>query len=261
MNTSESNDRRVYGIHSAMSMLRGSPRRIHRVLLAEGFHGNRLQRIREEALRLKVRVSTVPRSTLDRLARGATHQGVVLETVVAEAKSEQEFEKAFENWENPLILAMDGVLDPRNLGACLRVAEGAGVDAVLIGKNRTAPLSDVVHRTSTGALESVFLVQVSNLARRLDWLKERGCWVTGSESELGSTSSYLQTDFTSPTVLVVGGEEKGLRQLTRSKCDLLVSIPMYGTVESLNVAVAAGILLYEVRRQRGATVEGSDSLD
>lgn len=259
MNTSESNDRRVYGIHSAMSMLRGSPRRIHRVLLAEGFHGNRLQRIREEALRLKVRVSTVPRSTLDRLARGATHQGVVVETVVAEARSEHEFEQAFESWDNPLILAMDGVLDPRNLGACLRVAEGAGVDAVLIGKNRTAPLSDVVHRTSTGALESVFLVQVSNLARRLDWLKERGCWVTGTQ--LGGSSSYLHADFTSPTVLVVGGEEKGLRQLTRAKCDLLVSIPMYGTVESLNVAVAAGILLYEVRRQRGSTTDGSASVD
>lgn len=257
MKNSDSNDRRVYGIHSALSIVQGSPRRVHRVLLADGFHGSRLHRIREEAKRQNIRVSTVPRSTLDRLARGATHQGVIVETVVAEARSEQDFEQAFENWDNPLILAMDGVLDPRNLGACLRVAEGAGVDAVLIGKNRSAPLSDVVHRTSAGALESVFVVQVSNLARRLDWLKDRGCWVTGSQ--LGGTSSYLKADFVSPTVLVVGGEEKGLRQLTRQKCDQLVSIPMYGTVESLNVAVAAGILLYEVRRQRGAVPEGTES--
>ena len=250
MNKPQSEDRRVYGIHSALAVLSGSPRKIHRVLIAEGFHGNRLQRIREEAVRQKIKVSLVPRSTLDRLARGATHQGVILETVVSEARSESDFEKAFESWENPLILAMDGVLDPRNLGACLRVAEGAGVDAVLIGKNRSAPLSEVVLRTSAGALESVFVVQVSNLARRLDWLKDRGCWVTGSQ--LGGTFSYLQADFISPTVLVVGGEEKGLRQLTRQKCDQLVSIPMHGTIESLNVAVAAGILLYEVRRQRNA---------
>lgn len=255
MNASKPNDRRVYGIHSAMSVLRQSPERVHRVLLAEGFHGKRLQRIREEALRLKVRVSTVPRSTLDRLARGATHQGVLLETVVTRGRSEQDFEKEFESWKNPLIMAMDGVLDPRNLGACLRVADAAGVNAVLIGKNRTAPLSDVVHRTSSGALDSVFLVQVSNLARRLDWLKDHGCWITGTH--LDASKSYLEADFVSPTVLVVGGEEKGLRQLTQTKCDQLVSIPMVGSIESLNVAVAAGILLYEARRQRGSAVEQS----
>lgn len=258
MNESNSSDRRVYGIHSAMSMLRQSPRQVHRVLLAEGFHGSRLQRIREEALQKRIKVSSVPRSTLDRLARGATHQGVVLETVAAQARSEQEFEQQFGQWENPLILAMDGVLDPRNLGACLRVAEAAGVDAVLIGRNRSAPLSDVVHRTSTGALDSVFLVQVSNLARRLDWLKDHGCWVTGTQ--LNASSTYLNADFVSPTVLVVGGEEKGLRQLTQTKCDQLVSIPMFGSVESLNVSVATGILLYEVRRQRSSALEGTASV-
>ncbi|MCY3884771.1 MAG: 23S rRNA (guanosine(2251)-2'-O)-methyltransferase RlmB [Gammaproteobacteria bacterium] len=257
MNQSQSTDRRVYGIHSAMSMLQQSPRQIHRVLLAEGFHGNRLKRIREEALRLGIRVSTVPRSTLDRLARGATHQGVLLETVVAQAKSEQEFEQEFEQWKNPFILVMDGVLDPRNLGACLRVAAAAGVDAVLIGKNRSAPLTEVVHRTSTGALDSVFLVQVSNLARRLDWLKDHGCWVVGTQ--LNASNNYLKADFVSPTVVVVGGEEKGLRQLTRAKCDHLVSIPMFGNVESLNVSVATGILLYEVQRQRAGELGRTES--
>lgn len=248
MTSAGSSDRRVYGIHSAMAMLLRSPRRIHRVLLARGFHGKRLNRIREQALRLQISVRTVPRATLDRLVQGAQHQGVVLETVVANAKSEQELETEFDHWNNPLILAIDGVLDPRNLGSCLRVADAAGVDAVLVGKSRSAPLSDTVHRTSTGALDSVFLVEVSNLARRLEWLKDRGCWVIGSQ--LGAESNYPQADFCVPTVLVVGGEEKGLRELTRAKCDLLVSIPMFGSVESLNVGVATGILLYEVRRQR-----------
>ena len=257
MNSSTTREDRAYGIHSAMALLRDSPHRVRRVLIAEGYHGKRLQTVRTLAKEGQVTVKSVPRSTLNRVSRGAVHQGIVLEIDAAVAKTEHEFEVAFDQWQMPLILALDGVLDPRNVGACLRTAEGAGVDAVLLGKSRSAPLSDVVHRTSTGALDSVFVVQVANLVRRLDWLKDRGCWVVGTDHS--ATKTYHEADLNAPTVLVVGGEEKGLRALTLSKCDQLVGIPMFGKVENLNVAVATGILLYEARRQRTVVSEASRS--
>ena len=241
-------DSHVYGIHSAVSMLSTSPRRVRRVLLASGFRGKRLMAVRDLATQNQVRTKIVPRNNLDRIAAGEPHQGVILEIDTFELRTEHEFERAFEEWDAPLILALDGIQDPRNLGACLRTAEGAGVDAVLLTKNRSAPITDVVHRTSTGALDSVFLVGVSNLVRRLDWLKQNGCWVTGTSNDV--EVGYTEVDFKVASVLVVGGEEKGMRQLTASKCDHLVSIPMLGDVESLNVAVATGVLLYEAVRQR-----------
>lgn len=238
----------VCGIHSAKSFLATQPDKIRRVLVAENYHGAKLHEIVSLAKQNRIQTKSVPRSLLDRIATNVAHQGVVLEIRSFRSYSETEFDEAIEQWTNPLILALDSIQDPRNLGACLRTAEAAGVQAVIVGKNRSAPLSGVVHKTSAGALDSIFLVEVSNLVRTLSRLKERGCWVVGA-SDRGD-QQHTKADYRESTVLVVGGEAKGLRRLTAEMCDQIVSIPMYGSVPSLNVAVATGILLYEAKRQR-----------
>ena len=238
----------VCGIHSAKSFLSTQPDKIRRVLVAESYHGAKLHEIVTLAKKNRIRTKPVPRSYLDRIAKDVAHQGVVLEIQAFRVHSEADLDGSFEQWENPLILALDSIQDPRNLGACLRAAEGAGVHAVIVGKSRCAPLTGVVHKTSAGALDSIFLVEVSNLVRSLTRLKERGCWIVGSSNH--SDHQYTTAKFLEPTVVVIGGEAKGLRRLTAEMCDQIVSIPMYGTVPSLNVAVATGVLLYEANRQR-----------
>ena len=238
----------VCGIHSVKSFLSTQPEKVRRVLIAENYHGAKLHEIVTIAKENHIHTKSVPRSYLDRLAAKVAHQGVVLEVQAFRAHSETDLEVKLANSECPLILALDSIQDPRNLGACLRSAEGAGVDAVIVGKNRSAPLTGVVHKTSAGALDSIFLVEVSNLVRCLSNLKERGCWIVGASDH--SDHHYTMVDYRDPTVLVIGGEAKGLRRLTAEMCDQIVSIPMYGVVPSLNVAVAAGIILFEVKRQR-----------
>jgi 23S rRNA (guanosine2251-2'-O)-methyltransferase len=148
----------------------------------------------------------------------------------------------------PLILILDGITDPRNLGACLRTANAVGVDAIIMPKRNSAPLSQVVLKTAQGGAEDLFLVQVTNLARTISWLQSQGVWILGADGDGGIAWDTM--DSQGPTALVMGSEGKGLRRLTRSLCDHLVSIPMLGSVESLNVSVATGVLLYEVVRQR-----------
>ena len=151
--------------------------------------------------------------------------------------------------ENPLVVVLDGVEDPRNLGACLRTAEAAGADAVLVPKRGSAPLSSTVAKTSSGALEHLFIVEVANLARRLVWLRDQGVWLAGGV-EAGDGVPYTEVDYRGAFGIVVGAEHRGLRRLTRERCDHLVTIPMAGETTSLNVSVALGVLLFEARRQR-----------
>lgn len=238
----------VCGIHSAKSFLSTQPEKVRRVLIAEHYHGAKLHEIVTIAKENHIQTKSVPRSYLDRLAAKVAHQGVVLEVQAFRARAEADFEDMLDLWKCPLILALDSIQDPRNLGACLRSAEGAGVDAVILGKNRSAPVTGVVHKTSAGALDSIFLVEVSNLVRCLSNLKERGCWIVGASDH--SDTHYTAINYRDPTVLVVGGEAKGLRRLTSEICDQIVSIPMYGAVPSLNVAVATGVILFEATRQR-----------
>lgn len=238
----------VCGIHSVKSFLITQPDKVRRVLVAENFHGAKLHEIVSLAKQNRIQTKPVPRSYLDRIASDVAHQGVVLEIRAFRSNTEANLEEKLDQWNNPLILALDSIQDPRNLGACLRTAEGAGVDAVIVGKNRSAPLTGVVHKTSAGALDSIFLVEVSNLVRSLSLLKERGCWIVGGSDS--SEYDYTAADYREPTVLVIGGEAKGLRRLTADTCDQIVRIPMYGTVPSLNVAVATGIILFEAKRQR-----------
>ena len=190
------------------------------------------------------------RQRLDELAGNTRHQDIIAE-LSEKSLNEDDLSRLLDRIEgDPLILLLDGVQDPHNLGACLRTAEAAGVHAVIIPKDRSAGITAVVRKTSAGASEIVPVFQVTNLARVIRSLKERGIWLAGTDD--GSAASIYETDLTGPLALVMGNEGQGMRRLTRELCDHLVRIPMAGTIESLNVSVATGVGLYEIRRQRDA---------
>jgi len=239
----------VFGIHAVEAVLRSDAQRVRRVFVQTDRRDARMNAILELAAAANVPVENCERPRLDRMTHNGRHQGVVVETAPGELGSEKELELRWPTLPQPLLLlALDGVMDPRNLGACLRSADAAGVSAVLLPKSRTAPLSEVARKSASGAAESLFIVQVSNLVRRLEWLKQQGVWVVGAAGD--AADSWQAADLKQPTVLVLGGEGKGLRDLTRRTCDQLVSLPMKGAVSSLNVSVATGVLLFEAVRQR-----------
>ena len=184
-----------------------------------------------------------------RIAHGGNHQGVAAERRSFVPATERDLAARLPGLDNPLLVVLDGIEDPRNLGACLRTAEAAGADAVLIPKRGSAPLSSTVAKTASGALEHLFVVEVGNLARCLKWLREQGVWLAGGV-EVGEGVPYTEVDYRGALGVVVGGEHRGLRRLTREGCDHLVTIPMAGATTSLNVSVALGVLLFEARRQR-----------
>ncbi|MBS0395808.1 MAG: 23S rRNA (guanosine(2251)-2'-O)-methyltransferase RlmB, partial [Proteobacteria bacterium] len=184
------------------------------------------------------------------LAGGGVHQGVVARVAPLAPLAEDELLMRLGGGTRPpLLLVLDGVQDPHNLGACLRTADGAGVDAVIVPRDRASGLTAVVRKVAAGAAETVPFTQVTNLARFLRALKEQGVWVVGADGE--AEALHTAADLTGPVALVLGAEGTGMRRLTREQCDLVVRLPMLGAVESLNVSVAAGVLLYEVLRQRG----------
>ncbi len=241
----------VFGIHAVEAVLRSDAERVRRLFAQTDRRDPRMTAILQLAAAAKVPVENCDRTKLDRMTHNGRHQGIVAETAQAELGSETELELRLPSLPQPLLLlALDGVMDPRNLGACLRSADAAGVGAVLLPKSRSAPLSEVARKSASGAAESLFIVSVSNLVRRLEWLKQQGLWVVGAAGE--ATDAWSAADFSRPTVLVLGGEGKGLRELTRKTCDQLISLPMAGAVSSLNVSVATGILLFEAVRQRNA---------
>jgi 23S rRNA (guanosine2251-2'-O)-methyltransferase len=241
----------AYGIHAVRVLLARHPQRVRRVLLAGGRDAGRLAEIHALAGRAGAQVSAVDDATLDRLAEGARHQGVVAELVPRAGDPETQLEEALEAAAGaPLLLVLDGVQDPHNLGACLRSADAAGVAAVLVPRDRAAGLTPVVRKVAAGAADTVPVVTVVNLARTLRALKERGVWLVGTDDAAERT--LYEADLTGPVALVMGSEGEGMRRLTRECCDQLVSIPMAGAVESLNVSVAAGVVLFEAVRQRSA---------
>ncbi len=246
----------AYGMHTVRVLLSRSPARVRRVLIASGRDAGRHAEIRELAMRAGVQLSGADEPTLDRMAAGGRHQGVVAEVAPRAGDPETQLEEALEAaGEAPLLLVLDGVQDPHNLGACLRSADAAGVAAVIVPRDRAAGMTPVVRKVAAGAAETVPLVAVVNLARTLRELKDRGFWLVGTDDETGKT--LYDADLKGPTAIVMGSEGEGMRRLTRECCDLLVSIPMAGAVESLNVSVAAGIVLFEAVRQRRASVTGN----
>jgi 23S rRNA (guanosine2251-2'-O)-methyltransferase len=214
-----------------------------------------LNEVIETARRAGVRVERRDRKGLDELARGANHQGVIALTV--QQKDRSDYAEADSILDSlgplPLVVLLDGIEDPHNLGAILRACEGAGVDGVFIPEHRAAGLSPTVAKTSAGATEYVPVARVTNLVRLIEELKTRGIWIVGVEGD--ATTAYSDFDLNVPLAVVLGSEGRGIRRLVREKCDAVVSIPMRGRIDSLNVSVAAGIVLFEVLRQRGSEQE------
>jgi len=241
---------RVYGLHAVEALLRHHPKRVKQVWLAEGRGDPRVRSLVELAEQSKVRVGQCERREMDSWVEGV-HQGVVAEVSPSQVWGEAMLEELLDRAEAPpLLLVLDGVTDPHNLGACLRTADAAGALAVIVPKDKAATLNATVRKVACGAAEVIPLVAVTNLARALEKLQQRGLWVVGTAGEAEQTI-YTQ-DLTGPTVLVMGAEGKGMRRLTREHCDFLVRLPMAGSVSSLNVSVATGICLFEALRQRQA---------
>jgi len=239
----------ISGLHAVLAALTRNPELVEGVWVSAERRDTRVEQVIEAARAARVKLHRVPRAALDRMADSTRHQGVVARLRSLPARNEGDlaaFVKQIKT--TPLLLVLDGVQDPHNLGACLRVADAAGAHAVIVPRDRSAPLSAAARRAAAGAAESIPVFEVVNLARSLRELKEAGLWLIGASQD-GDTDLY-RADLRSPCALVLGGEGKGLRRLTREHCDTLVQIPMVGTVESLNVSVAAGICLFEVVRQR-----------
>lgn len=239
---------KIYGVHAVEALLRHHPKRVKQIWLSEGRSEPRLQALLELAGQYRITVGAVDRKEMDTWVEGV-HQGVVADVSPSQVWGEAMLDELLERSETaPLLLVLDGVTDPHNLGACLRSADAAGVTAVIVPKDKSATLTAVVRKVACGAAEVVPLVAVTNLARTLEKLQQRGLWVVGTAGE-AQTLIYDQ-DLTGPLVMVMGAEGKGMRRLTREHCDYLVKLPMGGSVSSLNVSVAAGVCLFEAVRQR-----------
>jgi 23S rRNA (guanosine2251-2'-O)-methyltransferase len=235
------------GFHAVKSRLRMKPDSIREIYVDAERKDNRMRDLRELAERFGVRVMAVDAKRLDGMSGGTRNQGVVAQA--EDLQMPQFVEDVLDTLdEPPLLLLLDGVQDPHNLGACLRAADGAGAHAVIAPKDRSCGLSMAAIKVASGAAESVPFIAVTNLARTMRELKERGIFLAGTDDE--APEPLFKASLEGPLGIVLGAEGEGLRRLTRDTCDLLVSIPMLGSVESLNVSVASGVCLYEARRQR-----------
>jgi 23S rRNA (guanosine2251-2'-O)-methyltransferase len=245
---------KVYGLIPVLEVLRAGRRALESITVATGARHDRLSELLQLAKQAKVPVHRVPRVTLDRTDGGVNHQGVVARVAAARYRDPDELLDALtakvESMDAPLVLGLDGVEDPRNFGAILRTAECAGADAVFIPERRAVGLSETVAKAAAGAVEYVPVARVTNLVRLIEQLKERNIWVVGAAAE--AKANYTEWDWKLPTAIFLGSEGSGLHRLVRERCDSLVRIPVLGHLESLNVSVVAGILLYEALRQRNS---------
>jgi 23S rRNA (guanosine2251-2'-O)-methyltransferase len=240
---------KLFGLHSVQAALDYSPKKIHKAWVDSQRQDKRLAQAVDDLMAMGIEPEKVDRKKLDRLADNNNHQGIVVEVEIPGELSESDLKTAVENLtEAALFLVLDNVQDPHNLGACLRTSDAAGVHGVIITKDNATGITPTVCKVASGAAETVPVYQVTNLARTLRWLKGEGLWIIGTAS--GTAQSLYNTDFTVPLALVLGAEGKGLRRLTREQCDMLVSVPMLGQIDSLNLSVATGVLLYEAVRQR-----------
>ena len=240
----------IYGMHTVRVMLERHPERVHSVRIAERREDPRVRAIDALAQRHRRPVQRVDAQTLKQLLGDVAHQGVAADITPLPPWTEDELLAALAGAKAPLLLALDGVQDPQNLGACLRSADACGALAVIVPRDRAAQLTPSARKVAVGAAETTPVVSVTNLVRTLKLLKEAGLWVVGAD--VGAETSAHEADLRGPVVLALGAEGTGLRHLTRQTCDFLVRLPQLGAVESLNVSVAAGMLLYEAVRQRQA---------
>lgn len=239
----------IFGFHAIQAQLDAAPEGFVKVLVLDNRNDKRVGQITAQLKQLGIQTEKSNKQQLDKLTKNQTHQGIAAEILLPTLPNQDELITHVSKLEHAaLILILDSIQDPRNLGACLRSANAAGVDCVVINKDGSAPINALVHKTSAGALNQLKIFQVTNLARAIKALQQQDIWVVGLD---GSTNtSIYQIDLTTSTALIMGAEGKGLRKLTKQSCDQLALIPMQGNIESLNVSVATGISLFEASRQR-----------
>jgi 23S rRNA (guanosine2251-2'-O)-methyltransferase len=236
----------ISGVHAVYEALASGRLKIERIHIAREENSAKIKEILELARAQGVPVRTEDRTALNRMAAGVVHQGII---AISAAPSYADFEVLF-NSEKPLVVVLDGVEDPHNLGAVIRTAEACKAAGIVVPERHSAPLSPTVIKASAGASAYVPVVRAKNLVHAVDKMKQRGLWVVGVDP--AGDRDWTGFDYTVPVAVVLGGEHKGLRRLVREHCDVLVRLPMLGKIESLNISVAAGVVLYEVLRQRAS---------
>jgi 23S rRNA (guanosine2251-2'-O)-methyltransferase len=239
----------VYGLHAVRILLMRQPQRVSRVYLQSGRHDPRASQIEQLAQEAQRPLERLTPARFESRLGNVVHQGVMAEVTPLRPWREEDLFDALSGVSDPLLLALDGVQDPHNLGACLRTADACGVLALIVPRDRAAQMNAAARKVAAGAAENTPVVSVTNLARTLALLKDAGLWIVGADAD--GPKKAQEVDLTGPRVLVLGAEGTGLRHLTRQRCDWLVKLPSQGAVESLNVSVATGMLLYEALRQRG----------
>jgi 23S rRNA (guanosine2251-2'-O)-methyltransferase len=246
------NDELVFGIHAVNALMDSAPERFIEIWLLKGREDERLMSIINMARKLGISAQMVQRKVLDEKSEGEQHQGVIARVKQGKVFTENDLDdiinKANAQGIPPFLLILDGVTDPHNLGACLRNADASGVQAIIVPKDNAARITPTVRKVAVGAVESVPLVQVTNLSRTMKQLQELGVWIIGTAGE--TDTCLYDVKLSGPMALVMGAEGKGMRRLTRENCDQLVKLPMAGKVSSLNVSVATGVCLFEIVRQR-----------
>ena len=238
----------IYGRRTALEALRSSPDRVNKLFIAQGAHGEGIGEIRELAKRNRVVTKTLPKRGLERYAPGASHQGVVASMAPVSYADVDDLMEPYPGGEPTLVVALDGITDPQNLGAILRTAEAVGAKGVIIPRHRSASLTSVVAKHSAGASQFVPVARVPNIVRTIETLKDNGVQTIGMAGDAEKT--IYEIDFSGPTAVVIGGEGTGIRPLVRKKCDLSARIPMRGKISSLNASAAAAVVLYEALRRR-----------
>jgi len=243
------NKQYIFGLHAVEALLLRQPERILSLLVHEGRRDKKIEDLLQLAKSQGLGIEFATRQTMDRVTGDANHQGMIVFCVPAHAYSEAELlQRLTQSTVPPFLLILDGVQDPHNLGACFRTADAAGVHAIIAPKDKSVGITPVVSKVACGATETVPFVQVTNLARTMEQLKALGIWLYGAAAE--AEKSIYQTDLKGPVAIVMGAEGTGLRRLTREHCDDLMMIPMCGSVSSLNISVATGICLFEVKRKQ-----------
>ncbi|WP_296045563.1 23S rRNA (guanosine(2251)-2'-O)-methyltransferase RlmB [uncultured Alteromonas sp.] len=239
----------LYGLHAMQAVIENEPERLIEIWVLKGRDDERLINIVNQARRFGVSVQFCNRKVLDDKVKGEQHQGIVARAKPAKVLDESDLDRLLESTPAPLLLVLDGVTDPHNIGACLRTADAAGAHALIVPKDKSGGLTGTARKVACGAAEVVPFIQVTNLSRTLKQLQDKGVWIIGTAGE--AEQLIYDCKLSGPMALVMGAEGKGMRRLTRETCDELVKLPMAGSVSSLNVSVATGICLYEIVRQRG----------
>lgn len=238
----------IYGLHVLQTVAERAPQRLMQVFVLQGRDDKRLIQLLNILHQQGIAVHTASRQWLDEQAAGGSHQGVLAQVKAAPVYQENDLAGIIHSTAMPLLLVLDGVTDPHNLGACLRNADAAGAHALIVPKDRSAALNATAKKVACGAAETVPLIRVTNLARTLRYLQQQRLWIVGTADQ--ASQPLWQSDLNGALALVMGAEGEGMRRLTREHCDQLISIPMAGAVSSLNVSVASGICLFEALRQR-----------